>query len=222
MAIELRGTRWCTFVLVAATSLLACSCDSAYYRTMEIFGKQKRDILVDRVSEARDGQQAAKAEFQTALQKFSAVTKFKGGDLEAKYEDLKAEVARSESRAEAVHQQIAKVEEVGGDLFKEWESELKQYSSDDLRLTSEQRLRDAQKRYAELLRVMKRSEQKMQPVLAALRDQVLFLKHNLNAQAISSLQGTADTLQTDVATLVAEMEAAIREATAFIDSMNKG
>ena len=68
---------------------------------------------------------------------------------------------------------------------------------------------------------MKRSEQKMQPVLAAFRDQVLYLKHNLNAQAVSSLQGTADTLQTDVAALVADMEAAVREATAFIDAMNK-
>ena len=69
--------------------------------------------------------------------------------------------------------------------------------------------------------MMKRSEQKMQPVLAALRDQVLYLKHNLNAQAVSSLQGTADALQTDVAALVADMEAAVREATAFIDAMNK-
>ena len=86
------SARWCALALVSAAALGACSCDSAYYRTMEMFGKQKRDILVDRVGDAREGQQAAKQEFQTALEKFSAVTKFKGGDLEAKYEDLKAEL----------------------------------------------------------------------------------------------------------------------------------
>ena len=35
----------------------------------------------------------------------------------------------------------------------------------------------------------------MKPVLAAFHDQVLVLKHNLNARAIASLEGTAVTLQ---------------------------
>jgi len=188
---------------------------------MEALGKAKRDLLVERVAAARDGQQEAKQEFQSALAKFSAVTAFQGGDLQAKYEELKAALARCESRAAAVKKQVAQAEEVAGDLFKEWEGELGQYTNDDLRLSSEVKLRDTQKRYAECLRVMKRAEHKMQPVLAALRDQVLYLKHNLNAQAVSSLRGTAESLGADVAALVAEMEAAIREATAFIDTMGK-
>ncbi len=207
--------------LPLVTVLVAASCDTAYYRTMEVLGKQKRDLLVDRVKAARDGEVEAKQQFQTALEKFSAVTKFQGGDLAAKYEELNGQLAKCESRAEAVKKEIVQVQEVSGDLFKEWESELGQYTNDDLRLASEVKLRDTQKRYAELLMVMKRAEQKMQPVLAALRDQVLFLKHNLNAQAVSSLQGTVVTLQSDVAALVAEMEAAIRQATAFIDSMGQ-
>lgn len=204
-----------------AVALAGASCDATYYRTMEVLGKHKRDLLVERVGVARDGQQEARKEFESALAKFSAVTQFQGGDLAAKYEDLKGELARCESRAEAVKKQITQVDEVAGDLFKEWQAELAQYTNDDLRLSSEVKLRDTQKRYAEFLRVMKRAEQKMQPVLAALRDQVLYLKHNLNAQAVSSLKGTAETLKSDVAALVAEMEAAIREATAFIDAMNK-
>lgn len=210
----------CAWALLPLAAVLAVSsCDATYYRAMEALGKQKRDLLVERVKTARDGELEAKQQFQTALEKFSAVTKFQGGDLAAKYESLKDQLAKCESRAEAVKKEIAQVQEVAGDLFKEWESELGQYNNDDLRLSSEVKLRDTQKRYAELLMVMKRAEQKMQPVLAALRDQVLFLKHNLNAQAVSSLQGTAVTLQSDVAALVAEMEAAIRQATAFIDAM---
>jgi hypothetical protein len=216
------AARRCGWIAVSLTAaLLAASCQSTYYKTMEAFGKHKRDLLVERVGMARDGQQEAREEFESALAKFSAVTQFQGGDLAAKYEELKSELARCESRAEAVKKQIAQVDEVAGDLFKEWQAELAQYTNDDLRLASEVKLRDTQKRYAEFLRVMKRAEQKMQPVLVALRDEVLYLKHNLNAQAVSSLKGTAETLKSDVAALVAEMEVAIREATAFIDAMNK-
>ncbi len=70
---------------------------------------------------------------------------------------------------------------------------------------------------------MKAAEAKMDPVLAAFHDQVLYLKHNLNARAIASLQVTAGQIQSDVGSLVKEMEAAIAEANAFIDQMkNQG
>jgi hypothetical protein len=48
---------------------------------------------------------------------------------------------------------------------------------------------------------------------------VLFLKHNLNAQAIASLEGNLATMQTDVTALIAEMEASINEADAFVAGM---
>jgi hypothetical protein len=58
-------------------------------------------------------------------------------------------------------------------------------------------------------------------VLTAFRDRVLYLKHNLNAQAVASLQGQVLELDADVTKLIAEMEASIREANEFIDAMGK-
>jgi hypothetical protein len=66
---------------------------------------------------------------------------------------------------------------------------------------------------------MRRAEDKMQPVLNAFRDQVLFLKHNLNARAIAALEGTVASLEAEVATLILDMEASIEEANRFIDEM---
>ncbi len=66
---------------------------------------------------------------------------------------------------------------------------------------------------------MKQAEARMAPVLARFNDQVLFLKHNLNAAAIAGLQPQAAAIQTDVAALVREMEASINEANAFISQM---
>jgi ElaB/YqjD/DUF883 family membrane-anchored ribosome-binding protein len=143
-----------------------------------------------------------------------------GGDLETKYKQLNAEYERCQSGAQRVSNRIESVEDVAEALFEEWEAELAQYTSSDLRAASERQLDDTRDRYRQLIGAMKRAESKMQPVLAAFHDRVLFLKHNLNAQAIASLQGEVVSLEQDVAQLISDMEASIAEANAFIDSMS--
>ena len=144
---------------------------------------------------------------------------FSGGELEQKYEQLKTELERSESKAKAVRKHIGDVENVSNALFKEWESELSQYTNDKLRRASELKLAQTRQRYAQLIDVMKRAETRIKPVLAAFRDQVLFLKHNLNAQAIASLHDELASVEADIALLIKEMEASITEADAFIKAM---
>ena len=68
-------------------------------------------------------------------------------------------------------------------------------------------------------RLMDQAAAGMNPVVDAFRDQVLFLKHNLNAQAVTALSGSTRELQQDITRLVADMEKSIKEADAFIASM---
>jgi len=199
--------------------LLACS--AAYYGTMEKLGYPKRELLVNRVETARDAQQDAKEEFQSALEKFRTVVNFDGGALEEKYTELKSAYDRSEARAEAVSDRIESVEDVAEYLFEEWEAELDQYTNDSLRRSSARKLEQTKRQYAQLISAMKRAEKKMDPVLAALKDQVLYLKHNLNAKAIASLQTELVSVQSDVDALIREMNASIKEANAFISAMAK-
>jgi len=208
-------------VIAAGLIWFLSGCESAYYKTMETMGYHKRDIMVDRVSEARDAQEEAKEQFESALEKFSSVLGFKGGSLQEKYDQLNAEYEKSEAKAAAVRSRIASVEDVAEDLFAEWQEELKQYTSSSLRQSSARKLRETQKKYAQLIMAMKRAEGKIDPVLSAFRDQVLYLKHNLNAQAIASLQTELTSIETDVARLIKEMENSIKEANAFISSMEK-
>src|SRR4051812_39302203 len=165
--------------------LASGGCKSAYYNTWEKLGWAKRDILVDRVKDARDDQEEAKKQFKTTLQRFQEVTNYQGGDLEAKYKKLNSEYEDAVGAGEHVSKRIKAVEEVAADMFKEWQEELKQYTTPDLRRSSEEKLRDTKQRYGQLIGVMKQAESKMQPVLAAFKNQVLYLKHNLNAQAIA-------------------------------------
>ena len=211
--------RWMVSLFFMLSLFTLFGCQSAYYKTMEAFGHHKRDLLVDRVEDARDAQQDAKEQFQSALEKFSAVMNFSGGKLEEKYKELKTELERSESKAKAVRKNIGDVEDVSNALFKEWESELSQYTNDNLRRASKQKLEQTRLRYSQLIEVMKRAESKIDPVLLAFRDQVLFLKHNLNAQAIASLHDELASVEADIALLIKEMEASIAEAAAFIKAM---
>lgn len=70
---------------------------------------------------------------------------------------------------------------------------------------------------------MRRAASRMEPVLGTFRDQVLYLKHNLNARALSSLDTTHRALEADISRLVSDMENSIREADNFIrDLKSKG
>ncbi len=200
--------------------LLTSACTTTYYATMEQFGVHKRDILVDRVEDARDAQQESKEQFKSALDQFSSVLGFEGGDLEDKYNKLNDEFEESEEKAEDVRDRIAKVEEVADDLFEEWQEELSQYSSQSMRRSSETKLKQTKSEYNKLITAMKRAEAKMDPVLDAFRDQVLYLKHNLNAKAISSLQQELVSVRSDISALIKEMEASIAEADSFIQSIS--
>lgn len=196
-------------------------CSSTRIAIAEQFGYAKREQLVSRVEEARDGQQEAKKQFESALAEFIAVTGATDAELEAKYSKLKKELERSEGKAKSVRDRITSVENVGEALFKEWKTELKQYQSETLRTQSEQQLSQTREKYDRMVSAMKTAASKMDPVLAAFNDQVLFMKHNLNARAISALQGNVNQLQSEIGVLVAEMEASIAEANRFIEGMKE-
>ena len=207
--------------IVALTLLLGVSsgCSSAYYGTRAMFGSEKRDILVERVKDTRDDQAAAAQQFQTTLEKFQEVTNFKGGELEAKYKAFSKQYDKCKSSADDVNTRIKKVETVAADMFKEWKSEIKEYSDPKLKASSEKKLADTQARYNQLITAMKNSASKMDPVLKVFHDQVLYLKHSLNESAISSLSETAVQVDKDVQALIQEMQASIKEADAFIGTM---
>jgi len=199
--------------------LILTSCSGVYYGAMEKIGVHKRDILVDRVVEARDSQQATKEQFSSALEHFSSVINFQGGELEDKYHELKKELDKSEDQADEVRNRVDAVEDVAEALFAEWEGELDQYNSASLRKSSAKQLKQTRAHYYKLIGAMKKAESKIDPVLNPLRDQVLFLKHNLNARAIASLQTELTRIETDVSRLIRDMEIAMNEADSFIQTL---
>jgi len=207
------------WTLPLVTVFMLSACQSAYYGTMDKFGVERRDILVDRVDDARDSQTDAQEEFRSALERLDAMLNIDGGNLEKQYNALLDDYEDSKSAAESVRSRIDEVDEVANDLFDEWSEELGEYSNDTMRRESERQLRQTERRYAELLRVMERAADKMQPVLDKMQDNVLYLKHNLNAKAIDAIRGEFGNLQNDISALIKDMEAAVSESNRFIEAM---
>ncbi|MCC4273033.1 DUF2959 domain-containing protein [Marinomonas communis] len=196
-------------------------CQTAYYGAMEKIGIDKRDILVDRVEDVRDSQKDSQEEFQTAYQRLVVLTDFDGGDYEDIYNDLNGDYQNSKAAAERVSKKIDNVEEVANDLFDEWEDELDQYTNSKLRRASEDKLNATKRQFSQMLRSMHQAESKMAPVLATLNDNVLYLKHNLNAAAVSAIKGEFASLRTDISGLINEMSEAIKESDEFIATLQQ-
>jgi len=205
-------------VLVTLVVLLA-GCQSAYYAAWEKVGVEKRDILVDRVQDAKESQEDAQQQFSSALDQFSQLINFDGGELQDIYEQLQDQFEASEDSAASVSGRIDKVKSVATALFDEWQQELEKYTNKTLKRDSQRKLKDTQRRYQSLLNAMRKAESKMDTVLLALRDNVLYLKHNLNASAIGALQGEFNGIKKEIKQLVSEMNHAIAESSSFVASM---
>jgi len=202
------------FIFFALTA-----CSTMYYGGLEKIGIPKRDVMVYRVEKARDTQEETKEQFKSALEQFTVVTNFKGGDLEAVYNKLNDEYEASVDKAEEVNERIADIADVAEALFVEWKEEITQYSNASLKRSSQQKLDATKTHYQQLIASMKKAEAKIKPVLRVFKDQVMFLKHNLNARAITSLKGELGAIESDVSALIVSMEQSINEANAFIDTM---
>lgn len=206
-------------LILPVMSLLLVACQSAYYGAAEQMGYHKRDILVDRVEESRDAQQEAEEQFQSALEQLSELANFDGGDLEDMYDAMVDEYDDSVEAAAAVSDRIAAVDHVAEALFDEWQDEIEAYTNTRLKADSQTKLRETRRRYDGMIKVLRKSEVKMDPVLAALKDNVMYLKHNLNARAVASLKVEFGAIEDDIEALIREMRKAIASSDAFIESM---
>lgn len=207
-------------LLLLVVSVSACgTAQKIQYSALEKVGVHKRDILVDRIEKTTETQEETKAQFQSAYEELAGLINIDDQGLEKKYKKMAKAVDASEDKAEELQTRIESVDSVAKALFKEWETELNEYQSDKLKQTSAANLRLTRQRYAGIYQKMQESQQRVVPVLQVLQDNTLYLKHNLNARAVTSLSGEVLVIEDKVKQLIAQMEASINESKAFISSM---
>ena len=203
-------------VLVFVAACFLSGCRSTYYAAWESLGKEKRHLLRDEVENAREDQAQASEEFKDALTRIKELTGFDGGNLENIYLQLKDDYEDCEQRAAVIDERIGNVEQIAADLFAEWEAEIDQMSNPSFRSSSRQSLARTRSRYQALHRAMVQARGRMNPVLSRLNDYVLYLKHNLNAQAVGALGAEMGRIEADVDVLIRDIERSIQAADTFL------
>ena len=194
--------------------------DSAYYQSRESFlGHHKRDIVVIQVDQACNSLKSTRDQFEDALEQFKNIVNVEETSLAQRYKLLQRQFEFCKGRSDDVSHRIIAIEEVSASLFKEWDEELKQYSNRALRSRSRQQLKASKQQYSRLIKTMHKAESRIHPVLSAFKDQVLFLKHNLNAQAIAALQHEFVEIGIDISQLIEVMEITINEASRFVSTL---
>ena len=202
-------------------AILLIGCQSAYYAMWEKLGKEKRHLLRDQVEDSRSDQEKASEAFKDALTRLKEMYGFQGGDLEKMYNRLSEDYDNCNQRASAIDERIDKIQRIAQDLFAEWRLEIDQIHNPDFRAQSTRKLKATESRFASLESALITARRRMTPVLDSLKDYVLYLKHNLNAQAIGSLKGEADSIETDVGRLIRDIQRSIQEADAFLKEIEK-
>lgn len=218
MATSLRNTFKLSLVIFGLVSFAGCKSTvekwgrEAKYSAWDMVGVEKRDLFKKEVEETKDSQKKSGEAVQDALTQLKAMTGFKGGDAEKQYNKYNDAYTKAEKRALELKANIKQVQNIANDLFEEWEKEIEQISTPDLKEKSRTSLNSTKSKYANLEVSLKKSEAKLDPVLKKLKDHVLFLKHNLNAKAFSALTIETVKIQKDIDSLVIDLNKSIAEA----------
>jgi predicted nuclease with TOPRIM domain len=205
-------------ILLLILCLLA-SCSSLYYRAWEKLGKEKRDLLRDNVIAAREEQKKAGQEFKDALTQLRETYRVPSSKLQKTYDQLKAHYDDLADRYDDLDARISKMHSIATDLFREWRGEADSMQNREFHRRSLEQLAETESRYGQMRAALIRSQDRCKPVLKQFKEYVLFLKHNLNAQAIGGLQAEADDIIEGLSTLIEQMNDSIAETDAFIRTL---
>ncbi|WP_458700609.1 DUF2959 domain-containing protein [Sulfurospirillum sp. 1307] len=206
--------------LVFATIVFSGCANNLYYAGMEKVGFHKRDIMVSRVEKVKDSQKEAQEEFKSALEHFGSLVNIKDTDLKKAYEKFNSEYESAKEAAQDLSNRIDDLEDVSLALFDEWKDELKLYKNKKLKAQSQKQLNNTIKKYNKMMKAMRISEKRMAPILDTFQDNVLMLKHSLNAQAIGALQGEFNTLKKEISILISQMNQSIKASNEFIKEIH--
>lgn len=194
-------------------------CTTMYYSFWETLGREKRDLLKSNVESAKSDQADVQEEFEDALTHIKRAYGMDGGKLEGVYKQIKSDHEDAVAKSKALSQRIEKIDSIGRDLFEEWAAEIKKISNPRYRQSSDAKLKASKQQFAGLMASLRTSEKKIPPVLKKLEDQVLFLKHNLNAMALGAFKAESQSIEKDIKALTVEMKKSIQASEDFAKTL---
>jgi hypothetical protein len=206
-----------TTMAMSALGLVGCKSSPTYVKAMDVVGFEKREMLKERLQEARDSQVEAKQQLQTALYTLRRFESVPAAEVSDFHDDLKGEVDKAKEEIDDLNGDIAAVETVAKEMFTDWEDELASYESAELRQKSAEELRETRRNYSTMIEQLRETQRKLSAVVPALEDQVLYVEHSINAGEKPAESDKLDDVREQISTLIEELEGSIDRTQRFIE-----
>ena len=196
------------------------SCSTLYYNTWELLGKEKRDVLKMNMEDVDDQQKDVEEKVSDTLALIRKNYNFKEGKLEATYDRMKEDYEDAKSLADDYSEQVQKTIDIADDLFDEWEDEAKELSNANYRTTSLKQLRQTKASFKRSEKSMRRVENSLNKLLKSYNDQVVYLKHSLNAKAVGNLKAELSEIKRNIEILSSRIEKSKQQNLEFLNRLH--
>lgn len=199
--------------------IILSSCSSVYYNFWETFGKEKRDLLKSKMISADSSHSEVNEELKDSLARIRSEYKFKEGNLEKTYDSLSEDYEDISEKSDLLSNNINKAEDIANDLFAEWNEEALSLNKRNYRNDSLAKLKRTKSSFRDTLSSMRIVEKKMKRLLMQYKDQVTYIKHNLNAKIIGNLQLEMGSISSEMEKLITQINESKSKTKKFISKL---
>ncbi len=204
-------------IAIGVLGMLGCR-TGAYYSAMDKVGYERREILADRLQDARASQLEAKEQLGRALSSLRRIDTVPVSGLEDLHADLKHQAGDTKDALNDLRSNIASVDSVARSMFSQWGDDLARINDDTVRRQSAAKMRETQQDYNQLSASLRDTEHRLANVVPALQDQVIVLETSLRAGIRPGKTATLQEVRDQVSSLIEDLQGSIDRTQHFIDA----
>jgi len=141
-----------------------------------------------------------------------------GQDPAATYAAFIERLEQSEHQAEQLRDSIDPMDANAKRVFKQWATDLREFTSPSLLKRSEARMEATQERYNKVSESAERAHEALVTVNKAMRDHALFLGHDLNAESLEAVKGDVAEMAKDAGELDGALERCMESAQSYVSA----
>ena len=182
-------------------------------------GVKQVQQLVKKAGSTAEAITQAKLQFQKTMDVYNAVLADDAKDRKALYKKLQGEMETTEKRRADVLRADDEMKTDADIVFKSWADSTGAIASPDLKKRSEERLAKTKERCAQIQAAGHRVGEAYLPFMSTLKDQVTYLGHDLNAEAVASLKKDAAKVNAQAQEVTKRVDEAVATINASIGAL---
>jgi hypothetical protein len=160
-----------------------------------------------------------KVQLMKTMDVYNALMADDATDRKKLYKSVQKEMDNTEKRRMKITEEAAKMKSEADTLFAQWAESAAAIENPDLRKRSEDRLEATKASYAEIEAVGQKAADLYPPFMKDLQDQITYLGHDLNAEAVASLKPEVAKLNEKAQALVRSLDDTIGTANQKISAL---